>query len=368
MKDTPAPIGLLYASILPENECTFLNRSDLMYTVRHDKVIIYKGRDAAYHAKKRDPLCDKNLLKRKYNGILSKSAIKQISKQITLWSDSIDFYNTTFNLRGKQKKRALVFLTLTLSANQEHSDNEIKRKILIPFIDSLKYHYDIQHYFWRAEAQKNGNIHFHLILDKFIPWMTARDLWNTTQERLGYVTRFEEKNGHRKPNSTDIRIVDSGNNTINYVLKYATKQEYSRALSGRLWGMSDTLRSLRIPTFTDLDVQLINIIKAIHSKKATYHFDEHYMSISFKEPVVKALRNTNLAVQLRDYYMKIYSYLYFEDSPFDTDPAYIIYQGLDIDELQQIAKFNFYNSKDIKSENQNLQSTTIPIQQHFKFL
>ncbi|MDV7401187.1 hypothetical protein RZS08_57755, partial [Arthrospira platensis SPKY1] len=65
---------------------------------------------------------------------------------------------------------------------------------------------------------------------------------------------------------------------------------------------------------------------------------EHFMSFAYKKPVVKALKRTRLALKMLDYYFKIYSYLYFNDSPFDTDPSYTIYQGLDVDEIKSITR------------------------------
>jgi hypothetical protein len=335
----PVPsIGLLFASILPESSNDFLNRSDLALTVRHDKIIIYKGRDSAYHAKKRDPLCEKNLLKRSYQGVLSKSAIKHISKQITLWSDTIETYNKTFNLTGKKKKRQLIFLTTTLPSKQIHTDNEIKRIILVPFIDALKYHFGIRNYFWRAEAQKNDNIHFHIILDKYVPYEIVRDLWNQTCEKLGYITRFEAKHKHRNPNSVDLRVISNSKNTIKYVMKYATKQEGTRLLKGRLWGMSDSLRMLKVPTYFNIKDHLKEILHYCEKSKIKINLEEHFMTIQFKQPVINELSNTKLSSQLNDHYLKVYSYLYFEDSPFDNYPNYTFYQGLDYHEILSIAK------------------------------
>lgn len=331
-------IGLLYASILPENERNFLKRNDLVLTVRHDQIIIYKGRDSSYHAKKRDPISDLNLLKRSYQGILGKSAIKQISKQVTLWADSIDYYNTRLKLHGKKKRRQLVFLTVTLQSDQAHTDKEIKRKILMPFIDSLKYHFNITNYFWRAEAQKNNNIHFHLILDKYIPYEKAKYLWNQACEKLGYITRFAEKNGHFYPNSVDIRVINNTKNTIKYVLKYATKQGDTRAINGRLWGMADNIRMLKTPSFFQIDEYIEPILKYIHCYSINPYFEEHFMTIKTVSPVVKEFSRTALGAKLKDHYLKIYSFLYLEDSPFDTDPALTIYQGLDYEEIKSISK------------------------------
>ncbi|GAH86291.1 unnamed protein product, partial [marine sediment metagenome] len=47
-------------------------------------------------------------------------------------------------------------------------------------------------YVWRAEKQENGNIHFHFIVDNFIPWNELRNTWNRIQQNLGYISRFSE--------------------------------------------------------------------------------------------------------------------------------------------------------------------------------
>ncbi|GAH22083.1 unnamed protein product, partial [marine sediment metagenome] len=47
-------------------------------------------------------------------------------------------------------------------------------------------------YLWKAEKQKIGRIHFHIITDKFIPWWELRNVWNKHQQTLGYVTGYRE--------------------------------------------------------------------------------------------------------------------------------------------------------------------------------
>jgi len=42
----------------------------------------------------------------------------------------------------------VVFLTLTLPADQIHSDNEIKRSALMPFFQQLKRVSGVEEYFW----------------------------------------------------------------------------------------------------------------------------------------------------------------------------------------------------------------------------
>jgi hypothetical protein len=86
----------------------------------------------------------------------------------------------------------LAFITLTLAHEQVHSDKVIKQKILHQFLVEITKRFKVKNYIWKAERQQNGNLHFHLIVDKFIHWSELRDTWNRCQEKLGYVSR------HRK--------------------------------------------------------------------------------------------------------------------------------------------------------------------------
>lgn len=89
------------------------------------------------------------------------------------------------------------FLTLTLPAKQIHCDNDIKRECFLRFIEWLTTSKDrsgsgwnVKNYIWVAETQKNGNIHFHMIIDRALPADAINRKWNQFLERLGYVTRF----------------------------------------------------------------------------------------------------------------------------------------------------------------------------------
>ena len=124
----------------------------------------------------------KNLQKDKLKGTLLKSTIKKITNQLTTWLSSINTYNSLPNVKKIHKKYYPVFITLTLSSIQKHSDNFIKRYMLGAFIKSIKLNYGVKYYYWRAEKQKNGNIHFHLIVDKYIDYNSLRQKWNLIQE------------------------------------------------------------------------------------------------------------------------------------------------------------------------------------------
>lgn len=331
-------IRLVNASMLPENINNFLNRSDLLISLRYDKIFIFKGKDSAFHAAKRSEISDENLKKRKYTGNLSPSAAKFISNQLHLWHSSISAYNSHHHFSLSQRKHQLIFVTLTLPFTQKHTDQQIKREILVPFIDKLKYHVDIQHYFWRAEKQVNGNIHFHCIFDKYIPADKLRKLWNDTCEKLGYISAFQAKHGHRCPPSTDVRVIDNGKYTFKYILKYATKNEGNIPVSGKIWGMSDSIRNLRQFTINFSQSCLNTVLHDILKPNSSLYFSEHFLSIPASKPLYRLINTSFLMKQFFVHILRIYHYLYFSDLHPDTDLEDTLLTDLTYEELLQISK------------------------------
>ncbi len=170
------------------------------------------------------------------------------------------------------------FVTLTLSSPQIHSDNEIKQKLLQPFLDTLRKTWKCKHYLWRAEPQKNGNIHFHLVTDVYIPMWKLRVRWNDIQNKLGYVDRWKTEKKVRQPPSTEVKSVKNIRKLGAYLAKYCAKnpegamytalQEENgelvpcynpsealkiypakagkfRSIGGNLWGLSYSLSKIR---------------------------------------------------------------------------------------------------------------------------
>jgi hypothetical protein len=125
---------------------------------------------------------------------------------------------------GKAFTFQINFITLTLPAKQQHPDKEITSRCLKNFLDVCRKYINLENYIWRAEAQANGNIHFHLVTDKFIPFNDLRKWWNQSVELLGYVSAFEKKWKHRNPNSVDVHSVKHIKRIASYLSKYMSKE------------------------------------------------------------------------------------------------------------------------------------------------
>jgi len=232
---------------------------------------------------------------RKADGKVSQQAKRKISKAIEYLITISKEKKVEERLTGKTVTFRTAFLTLTLPSTQQHPDKEIINTCLNSFFNECRKYHNVHNYVWRAELQKNGNIHFHIITDTFIPWWDARNRWNRIVNKLGYVDRFQEKHGHRTPNSTDIHSTRKIRNLKAYLVKYMAKDERKdegneeptevlRKQDGRIWGCNHELsnvRGLNLEVDSEIDTELRKILKSDKVKKyegsyfTVYYVDYH---------------------------------------------------------------------------------------------
>lgn len=257
-------------------------------------------------------------------GKVSKIAKRKILKALNymlLLTNNKTIHN---QFTGKNFKFKIAFVTLTLPSRQIHSDNEIKAKCLNQFIIEIKRVYKVKRYIWRAEKQKNGNIHFHIIVDKFIPYLELRSRWNRIVNKLGYVDRYREDqmNWHSKgfkprlelrktwsirkqkeayergvkghwnnPNSTDVHSVYKIRNIKEYISKYLTKNEIDQKINeneeidlmqqtGRIWSCSEDLMNLKGAKGT-IDNEIEFEIEDLKKCDGVKIIDDPYFTIIF---------------------------------------------------------------------------------------
>jgi NTP pyrophosphatase (non-canonical NTP hydrolase) len=253
------------------------------------------------------------------NGYMSKatkSKVKTLVDTLVFLSQLPEASRQNMNKRlgYKQQRCYLTFVTLTLPAGQhlnengEFDDEHAKRHLLRPFLEQLKYTFDVDLYIWVSEPQENGNIHFHLLIDKYIDNTKKDDneaesqrltkAWNSILARHGYIqeyataqrarhaagfaydnsqqrrvehfdaatgkyqTRMEtvsyadqveayaygEATNWENPNTVDIHKLKAQNNIKGYICKYLTKndgEDGRRKLGGNLWGAADQLRDVQ---------------------------------------------------------------------------------------------------------------------------
>jgi hypothetical protein len=197
------------------------------------------------------------------------------------------------------------FITLTLSHAQMHSDEYIKRHMLYPFLRWMARSHNAKLYLWKAEAQKNGNIHFHITTNTFIHWKSIRRKWNSIQSKHGYQKVWTDGNIHPDPNSTDVHAVIREEQVANYMVKYMLKNQTDRRLiTGRLWACSPELSNLKI-TFDQHDkdfYQSAELIKTQSDLKVLEH-----ATLYLHRPLNKMQLNPSLRERLSEQFKKVAS-------------------------------------------------------------
>lgn len=193
-----------------------------------------------------------NLIQRntgkKYNGYMSTTTARKVKEAINVQIEALRI--------GSRGQRKPTFVTLTLPSQQQHDDNYIKKYLLDNFTRKAKRDWNVKHITWRAEPQKNGNIHFHLLFDHYVDWKLIRGNWNRILAKKGYIKQYQNnmkefhKNGFTprpelfkywsleaqkkayqhgidtnwtNPNSTDIHALYNIKSVGSYICKYMTK-------------------------------------------------------------------------------------------------------------------------------------------------
>lgn len=209
----------------------------------------------------------KNWLEQKqkagYNGFISKKTAREVTRRISNLLEVAPGGN-----------RLVTFVTLTLPSKQQHSDNFIKRYLLGEFLEYIQKKQRVKNYIWKAESQKNGNIHFHILADSYLPNVARvssrkqgriNEVWNVICKKYGYLDsykadrkkdyaagkltadqiRWQKAFNFSVPNSTDVHPLKSKTKPEAYICKYVAKPEPDRRpIEGRLIGCSDLLKQI----------------------------------------------------------------------------------------------------------------------------
>lgn len=273
---------------------------------------------------------------RSAEGKISDIARKKITKAINyllLLANNKQIYERQ---TGRHFAFKIAMITLTLPSKQIHDDNTIKRECLNQFLIEAKRRWKMKRYIWRAEKQENGNLHFHLIVDKFIPHQEIRDVWNRIVNKLGYVDHYREEmikfhsagfqlrkeltkhwsiESQRKayqkgmatdwnsPNSTDVHSIRKVINIRAYLTKYLCKpvsltigqtaqQQENKIVVGRLWGASQDLCSITGAQMA-IDSEIEAELKEIMSDKRVHIYESTYFTVIYIDIIQIAKNRKN---------------------------------------------------------------------------
>lgn len=155
------------------------------------------------------------------------SGLKQGLNWLYVFADKKRVYSKVpwLNKKGEECHNftfRLAFITLTLSAKQFHTDEQIKDLMLKPFLHWLTRSYKSS-YVWKAETQLNGNIHFHVTIDTFIHWRSVRAKWNGLLAAQGYCKVFQDGTNDKGNSATQIKAIKNEKGHAGIVGGYLTK-------------------------------------------------------------------------------------------------------------------------------------------------
>lgn len=267
-----------------------------MYSVRNfsvtpNKVVVYSrlytNDGTVYRGRS-----SKMPISNKQNGVVSNRASERLKEKINWLVFKSKKQKVTYPNGVVSSNFRISFITLTLPTVQKHTDLEIK-KVLNTFLTKLRQDYNMVDYVWKAELQRNDNIHFHITTNIYISHQVVRSIWNRYIEKLGYISTYKRKfsrmsfGEYRKlrlrnasltgasiseekiekayndgvrnlwssPNSTDVKTVFKVESLSAYLAKYLSKKLKKSSLSektkkrlknfGNIWGCSYSLSRLK---------------------------------------------------------------------------------------------------------------------------
>lgn len=300
-----------------------------------------------------------NLTRGIFNGYMSPATKRKFRRIASTWLRSIMLYRREVKRRWDPGRAYPTLITLTIPVKQEHSDREIYRACLMPWIQMMRRDYGVEQYVWRAEAQENGNLHYHLIVDRYIPKRSITLSWNQCLDNLDYRTRYFIQTGSAVPPSTEVhalkekvrdpktgvwRDVDPVDYLVDYLLDVPIEepvtdkegntepqprkligfyrdangkrcQYTTRPITGRVWGMSDALREIKEPKARG-SVQLINALESARDAGELRRIDLEHATMYFGRVSVALGRSHPGAwAVIKEYYLQIFGHVYPNQLP-----------------------------------------------------
>ena len=253
-----------------------------------------------------------NLTKAYKSPCLTKKSKKKIKKILFYWVDAVEQSQALFKARKQRKRRYISMVTLTLPATQYESDEVIKSKYLNNFLVQLKRKVLDINYLWVAEKQKNGNIHFHLIVDRWVDKFWLQKKWNEVLDNGHYISTFANKYGHTNPPSTHVTGSKDMKNVSAYLAGYINKSPENIVIGGKLWDCSNKLLEFTKVRFQFKDWFEGEFAHYAHYFKINIKSEAFFTSYSFNKNFHKAFKFLNFWNYCSDFLMPIYKDLFSE--------------------------------------------------------
>jgi hypothetical protein len=264
-----------------------------MMQVREKSVVIY-DQPLQQYSRRYNPLLAermKKARKTRYSGMMSAGARKRLTRAVTLLVQSSK-KKWMFNpVTDRYQFHQISFLTLTVSdPTKLLTGKEAFKQLLSHFLQWLRRTEKVTTYIWKAEHQRNGQIHYHITTPSFLHYQRIRDKWNNLQRKAGLLDKYHEVKGHYDANSTDIHSVRNVRDLASYLIKYIAKSyQNESSINGKVWDCSSNLSGKKYFEVELSDYHVVKLENDVATGKANKYSGDRFTIVKWKENITDKL-------------------------------------------------------------------------------
>lgn len=146
----------------------------------------------------------------------------------------------------------MAFITLTQPPDILLDAKECYELLLKDWLVYMKRKMGMKQYVWKWEKQKNGQGHYHIATNCYIPWESVRWRWNKQLRKAGQLEGYALRHGGYKPPSSEIKSMVKVDDCLMYCQKEICKGvQNAGGTNGKIWDCSDDLKMSRFSDFLD---------------------------------------------------------------------------------------------------------------------
>lgn len=254
-----------------------------------------------------------------YSGKLTAGAKKRLTKAISLLVQGTRKRWILNPVNHRQQLHQLTFVTLTISDPTINiTGKDAHKKLLSPFLDWMRKTKKVNTYVWKAELQKNGQLHYHITTPDFIHWRELRDKWNELQKRHGFLDAYFKKQGHYDANSTDVHKVYKIKDVEAYLIKEIAKGiQNAQGIGGKVWDCSENLKKGKYHRTYMKENHHSFMEAAVNECLAEKFVGEQFVIYNFKEPPQEYLLSEDEFKKFRTWLRVLQNSIVYHDPVID---------------------------------------------------
>lgn len=239
----------------------FINAWETFVQVRHSALIFYRLPCQNHHSRK------VQFTKPTYTGKSTTGQTKRIRRAVDLLLQISKPITIMNQITHTPEKHTLSFITLTISGKERKLTSKEGNKLLLaPWLLQMRRKSGMTTYIWKAEFQKNGQLHYHITTPTWIHYQVIKDSWNNILSANGFLTQYHIEHPGKMPNSTDVHKVYKIKNLQAYLIKYLSKVDQDGKNEGKIWDCSINLKENKL--FSTIETNQLH--KNLNGKSITY--------------------------------------------------------------------------------------------------